>query len=91
MQLNCKKGDLAVIVRSVLGQQGRFVTCLELFEHPLWPGEPCWKVDVELLCGAWCHDDQLKPIRDSDGEDEMLRIAGRPQERGTAPLCAGPR
>lgn len=26
-----------------------------------------------------CEDHQLRPLRDADGEDEVLRIAGKPQ------------
>ena len=30
MQLNCKQGDLAIIVKSVHGNEGKIVRCLEL-------------------------------------------------------------
>lgn len=33
---------------------------------------------LEPVLEASCADSQLRPIRDSDGEDEMLRIAGLP-------------
>lgn len=76
--MNCKQGDLAVVVRSYNGQHGAIVECVQLFEHPLFPGEPCWEVRPPLLLGAWCHDDQLRPLRDNDGEDEILRLVGKP-------------
>jgi hypothetical protein len=84
--MNCKQGDLAVIVRSVAGNEGAVVTCLELVGRPAWymkelPG-PIWRVD-RILRGKLFNTDkvadiQLRPLRDSDGEDEILRIAGRP-------------
>ena len=32
---------------------------------------------------AFCRSNNLQPIRDQDGEDEMLRIAGKPKEKET--------
>lgn len=86
MKLNCKQGDLAVIVRSAAGNEGAVVTCLELVARPYWfagemPG-PTWRVDRMLRGRAFptdvVADIQLRPLRDSDGEDEVLRLAGRP-------------
>ena len=79
--MNCKPGDMAIVVRSERRQHGKIVECISLFVHPLWPGEPCWRVRPALELGAWCHDFQLRPIRDSDGEDEILRIAGLPNKQ----------
>ena len=83
--LNCKQGDLAVVVRSVAGNEGVVVRCLELTKRPCWfmtkiPG-PVWRVD-RLLPGRNFPTDivadcQLRPLRDSDGEDEMLRLVGK--------------
>jgi hypothetical protein len=46
---------------------------------------PAWEVDLPL--NTWegkaqnfLLDSCLRPIRDQDGEDEILRIAGKPQE-----------
>lgn len=84
--MNCKPGDIAVIVRSAAGNEGAIVTCIELIPRPVWfmdsmPG-PTWRVD-KVLRGVIFPTDvvadcQLRPLRDSDGEDEVLRIAGRP-------------
>lgn len=88
--VNCKKGDLAVIVRSFSGNDGVLVTCLScsvrISAYP--DGDrrvPVWRVDRQLMdymgrFDNYVPDDQLRPIRDSDGADEMLRIAGRPRE-----------
>ncbi len=90
MKLNCKQGDLAVIVRSAAGNEGRLVQCLRLVvgHEELTPGgtllrTPAWETDTDL---RGCHgrvdryvaDAQLRPLRDSDGEDEMLQLVGRP-------------
>lgn len=97
--MNCKKGDLAVIVRSMAGNEGRIVQCLriatdaELSEANIYTGlpHPFWVTDKQLPCAfsfgghssgvshAFIPDAWLRPIRDSDGTDEMLRIAGLPK------------
>lgn len=86
MGLNCKQGDLAVVVRSYAGNEGKIVRCMSLTEYagalgfgPRWFTEP-------TLFGVWGEpqaplDACLRPLRDTEGEDEMLCIAGRPQER----------
>jgi hypothetical protein len=58
---------------------------------PFTPGaaRPRWVIDPPLVARMEsgrlsplysAPDDQLRPIRDNDGEDEMLRIAGKPRE-----------
>lgn len=87
MKLNCKLGDLAVIVRSDSGNEGAVVVCLEMYVGQWANGnyEAGWLVDRWLPCrsgGQTRHvaDRKLRPLRDGDGEDEMLRIAGRPAD-----------
>lgn len=82
--LNCKQGDLAVIVRSMAGNEGKVVHCLRLAHEPWHAFDgPRWVVDRELphstlgTCRTVA-DCALRPLRDSDGEDEILRIAGLP-------------
>ena len=90
--MNCKQGDLAVIVRSKSGNEGRVLRCLRLataaekraedFVAGDWTGA-VWVTDAKLNdtwgAGTSLYPDcRLRPLRDSDGEDEMLRIAGRP-------------
>lgn len=82
--MNCKQGDLAVIVRSLAGNEGKVVQCLRpvLNELHAFPG-PRWLIDRAIphstqgatLTVADC---ALRPLRDSDGEDEMLQLVGRP-------------
>ena len=93
MQLNCRPGDLAVIVRTEYRPQllGRVATCVRLhnsykmdadgllFINPT-PG-PRWVVEGSIVDLKTIADRNLKPIRHDGGEDEMPRIAGRPQER----------
>ncbi len=95
MTLRCRPGDLAVIVRSYAGNDGVTVTCLRLI--PNWTRQspfgglhtgPGWVTDRWLrkhngMYGNIVADDCLRPIRDSDGPDEMLRIAGKPTEEVT--------
>lgn len=89
--MRCKPGDLAVVVRSSCGNEGRVVKCLRLDRGKrmlcrngsIYVG-PLWEIDPPLTTWAgnltsYARDDQLRPLRDNDGEDEMLRIAGLPQ------------
>lgn len=99
--MNCKPGDLAVVVlppryeRSV-GVPGDFVQIVHFYPD-FDPAKAGWgvvgNVDTRRYLPAerrWCKangvdalisDHRLRPIRDNDGEDEMLRIAGKPQEK----------
>lgn len=87
--LNCKEGDLAIIVKSYSGNEGKIVKCLRYFEKE-WTLEngtkylPSWEIDIKLgnKYGYFHNsipDEQLRPIRDQDGEDEMLLIVGKPE------------
>jgi hypothetical protein len=79
--MRCKVGDLAVYVGTFPQHLGRIVRVVS--PRP-WT-EPAWWVDPPLptpeagLDGLSVYDSGLRPIRDSDGEDEMLRIAGKPE------------
>ena len=91
--MNCKQGDLAVIVRSVSRNEGRIVRCLRLHSSEMFdlddkfinsgPRGPRWVIEgnIKSIEGKRLFsvaDAQLRPLRDSDGEDEMLRFAGKP-------------
>ena len=89
MKLNCKPGDLAVIVRSSAGNEGKIVRCLELIPADKWLAEdgrvnsaPTWRIDIALRGWAgdfsrFVRDEQVRPIRDNDGEDETLQWVPR--------------
>ena len=88
MKLNCKQGDIAVIVRSAAGNEGKIVQCLRLEMKLMacWPDgiqrlEPQWETDTPLRgcfgrVDRFVADSRLRPLRDSDGEDEVLRLVG---------------
>ena len=89
--MNCKQGDLAVVVRSVCGNEGKIVRCLryvrgmELGIDGCWHECDIWETDTVMpgwtgALGKSIADSQLRPIRDQDGEDETLTWAGKPQE-----------
>lgn len=92
--MNCKQGDLAVLVRSDSGNEGAVVQCLRLYvgqllnpDKTLTATVVAWFIDRNLptLDGSLClivEDSKLRPLRDTDGEDEILRIAGRPATEG---------
>lgn len=84
--MNCKPGDLAIVIKSEQGNLGKIVRCIEYL-----PGFK-WK---DMTYGAWVvdgnltnidpkgvnriPDNWLKPLRDSDGEDETITWAGKPE------------
>ena len=82
--MNCKPGDLAVIVRSKYGHAGKLVlvTVADRGGQPLtWEVEPLWNIPLKFRKEYFrCRDKNLRPIRDNDGPDETLAWAGKPNE-----------
>lgn len=86
--MNCKKGDLAYV--SAGPNVGKIVRCVEYLGvinvmTPAGVGMlACWHTEPALpgFCTGKlthvCSDRSLRPIRPGPGEDEMLRIAGKP-------------
>lgn len=90
--MNCKPGDLAVIVRCDNPiNLGRIVRC-ESFNGAanlrgpagrIYPG--AWRISPALPAWSgpatttYAPDEFLRPIRGQDGEDEILRLVGRPE------------
>ncbi|KPF66098.1 hypothetical protein IP84_16935 [beta proteobacterium AAP99] len=105
--MNCKPGDLAVVVRTIATPEllGRIVrvdrlaqpgdvskdgrcffasspvlawfVCADGAELPtrdIFTGELFWVSERPV------RDDCLRSIRDSDGEDEILRLIGKPEK-----------
>jgi hypothetical protein len=89
--MNCKPGDLAVVVKSYAGNEGKIVRVLQLNKKQQLFGPNgleygiVWEIDPPLI--GWggvkltkaMFDYQLRPIRDNDGEDETLTWAGKPE------------
>jgi hypothetical protein len=68
--MNCKQGDLAVILWSGAGNEGKVVRCLEFVGQEFWDGGlvGTWRIDRPLVganfvCDSFIADDQLRPIR----------------------------
>lgn len=99
--MNCKPGDLAVIVKTTgdaCGKHGEIsrlcigrivrVTHLRRPTDPNCTASQVWNFEEPLAINlggetyhvSGCDDSVMLPIRDQPGEDEMLRIAGLPQE-----------
>lgn len=86
--MNCRPGDLAVIVRATrIENLGKIVRCIRLHTDPLrdadgmrWrmaQAEPRWVIDppirnTEGVRMLTAPDSALRPIRDNDGTDETL-------------------
>lgn len=80
--MNCKQGDVAIVVNSLAGNEGKIIRVTVLrqaFNHP--NGEPVWEYTGAVLAGtrgpvaSAIADRFLRPIRDpgDDAKDEMLR------------------
>ena len=77
--MNCKPGDLAIVVRSQLGNEGKIVRCIRLASG--W--NAVWEIDRAIAKHTFqdkefvrlAPDECLRPIRDAgdDARDEMLR------------------
>lgn len=86
--MNCKPGDLAIYVGWGSPKDlGQIVTCVKfLGDLPVAGGgtAPMWLVEPPLKNSDyrrdWVADGALRPIRPNDGEDEMIRIAGKPHD-----------
>ena len=89
--MNCKPGDLAIVVHTCK-QQGRITRCIRLateqdvtLQRMYFPnGRPVWVVEHEFqytfLRATLILDAYLRPLRDSDGEDQILTRAGKPSD-----------
>ena len=90
MKTNCRPGDLARVIRSHAGNRDKIVQCVRaigpmrvLHADDTFTVEFLWEIDRNLpniggLLGNVFPDSDLRPIRGQPGEDEILRIAGRP-------------
>lgn len=94
--MNCKPGDLAIVIKSGVGNEGRIVKCLRLATDADRVNEgfiggfgiPLWVVDKPLKCitGGRRHrarlawDAQLRPIRPGDITDEEVRDLYAPKQ-----------
>lgn len=87
MQLNCIPGDLAVIVRANVSKSdyiGRVIRVTTMAAHH-YPNGPGWNFEgaqLRSLDGSKtievANDCCLRPLRDSDGQDEVLKLVGLP-------------
>jgi hypothetical protein len=86
MFLRCKVGDLAVIVKSAAGNEGKIVRVVKFVgqapsNHV--PYNDMWEIDRKLPTNKGnlidqISDSMLRPIQDSDLDDEALDWAGHP-------------
>ena len=84
--MRCKVGDLCIVVGALRRSDpnGARGCVAEIVGHGDFPAD--WLVVIPNKShlsetGKWnAYDTDLLPIRDNDGEDEILRIAGRPVE-----------
>jgi hypothetical protein len=77
--MNCKPGDLAVIVRAQYPENlGLFVTVVR--PHPRQ--KHGWMVEGSGP-GDWCLDEDLRPIRDNPGNEQFVIEARKTLPRPT--------
>lgn len=92
--MNCKKGDIAVVVRGI--GLGKIVTCIELYDGPWinmlgqtiekgkvfgWITDSVFFPEIPGLLRTVKLDEMMKPIRDQPGEDETLQWAPIPEKK----------
>ncbi len=67
--MNCKQGDLAVIIRSKAGNEGKIVKVGKFLGHVRgWKGDDRWEIDIKITStqGEFhkhVQDKFLRPIR----------------------------
>jgi hypothetical protein len=95
--MNCKPGDLAIVVWSEAGNEGKILRCLRLVRKSVLmknfevKEDWCWEIDRQI---PGCHgtptrfvrDSILRPIRDpgDDAVDETLLRLPSPRQEVTA-------
>lgn len=96
--MNCKQGDLAIVVRSYAGNEGKIVTCLKLLpagsNNYLTSDGVLWETDVELntLNGfnepikktRFMPDSHLRPLRGDLSEDDADLFVSSPAPKTAA-------
>lgn len=88
MKLNCKPGDMAIVVKSKNGDQiGRIVECIRLDGERVFSDGMtafAWETAPSLVGesgrSTLCPDHWLRPIRPGEGDDETLIWAGKPEQ-----------
>ncbi len=95
--LRCRPGDTARITRGTNRDRLVHIDCADHDRLGWWQvtamqsmvgfTEPGGKLGMLRSAGTVMHgpDHVLQPLRDSDGEDEMLRIAGKPVSAPVSP------
>lgn len=88
MTLRCKPGDLAVVVASEAGHEGKIVRVLRFkgWDPGYW-ADDLWETDTLAVSrlgklDTYFSDSQLRPIRDpgEDAQDETLDWIPVPQQ-----------
>jgi hypothetical protein len=88
--MNCKQGDVAIIVSASQGRAeyiGKILTCIRFVGIGRYAAtsrfNDFWATDLPQPFGVNVHvsDSILRPLRDSDKQDEMLRITGLPKTK----------
>ena len=90
-KLNCWPGCNAIFVKSFAGNEGKIVRCVEFLGEVKFKRVGklfAWRIDRNLPNAAGgvsdiAMDSALRPLRDAEGQDEMLRIAGIPNKETT--------
>lgn len=80
--LNCRQGDLVLVVSGYEPFIGKILTVTHLIaQYPAhWDTDPV-VMDPFLNCPVAFSDSSLRPIRDQSGDDETLAWAGLPKYR----------
>lgn len=89
--MNCIPGDIALIIKSLCGNEGKIVQCIKFLgpTHSklgnLLNGDDYWLIDTSIPAtdgssSPTARDCWLRPIRPTDAPDEMLTLTGLPKK-----------
>lgn len=82
--MNCRPGDLVILLRCNNPYLKKYIGSIRTVKKACTVHDCSWDLEPAVhddfgYEASW-HDDDMRPIRGQDGEDEMLRIAGYPHK-----------
>jgi hypothetical protein len=82
--VNCKPGDLVILLSAANAAMKKYVGTIRTVKCACMVHKNSWDLEPPVigqngLEASWS-DDTMRPIRDQDGTDEMIRIAGLPHK-----------
>ena len=81
--MRCKQGDMALIVKSTCGNEGKVVTCLEFVgEISSYKGDDYWRIDIKLV-GRGCISGKMRESSPYARDAWLMPIGNKDPEKTT--------